>query len=210
MKSFRAFMKEETVPFANIRNGSLDIRDVAVQDNLNSLLSGVTSEKFVTPYIAYQRVSKVLASYHIFIPSNTFLEGDSGHLVHTVNQYGPKFGQMSDGSFVVNGEVRKDYTHGPHEGGERNEIEEKPTITDYYLYFEYRMSDCGMFKIFCEVVDRADLEEIMNDLEAEFDEEVVEDGLNEETVDEACWDTHKQVGMKKKGNRMVPNCVPKD
>jgi len=24
-----------------------------------------------------------------------------------------------------------------------------------------------------------------------------------------CWDTHKQVGMKKKGNRMVPNCVPK-
>ena len=29
-------------------------------------------------------------------------------------------------------------------------------------------------------------------------------------VDEACWDTHKQVGMKKKGNRMVPNCVPID
>ena len=25
-----------------------------------------------------------------------------------------------------------------------------------------------------------------------------------------CWDTHKQVGMKKKGGRMVPNCVPKN
>jgi len=25
-----------------------------------------------------------------------------------------------------------------------------------------------------------------------------------------CWDTHKQVGMKKKGGRMVPNCVPKE
>ena len=25
-----------------------------------------------------------------------------------------------------------------------------------------------------------------------------------------CWDTHKQVGMKKKGNKMVPNCVPKE
>jgi len=33
---------------------------------------------------------------------------------------------------------------------------------------------------------------------------------NEEVVDEACWDTHKQVGMKKKGNRMVPDCVPKN
>ena len=29
-------------------------------------------------------------------------------------------------------------------------------------------------------------------------------------VDEACWHTHKQEGMKKKGDRMVPNCVPKN
>ena len=28
--------------------------------------------------------------------------------------------------------------------------------------------------------------------------------------DGPCWDTHKQVGMKKKGGRMVPNCVPKN
>ena len=37
-------------------------------------------------------------------------------------------------------------------------------------------------------------------------------GFSEETIaqlDFACWDTHKQDGMKKKGNRMVPNCVPK-
>ena len=27
---------------------------------------------------------------------------------------------------------------------------------------------------------------------------------------EACWVNQKQVGMKKKGNRMVPNCVPKN
>ena len=25
---------------------------------------------------------------------------------------------------------------------------------------------------------------------------------------EACWSGYKQVGMKKKGNRQVPNCVP--
>ena len=30
------------------------------------------------------------------------------------------------------------------------------------------------------------------------------------TPNAACWDSHKQVGMKKKGNRMVPNCVPKN
>lgn len=31
--------------------------------------------------------------------------------------------------------------------------------------------------------------------------------LNEK---DPCWDTHKQVGMKKKGGKMVPNCVPKE
>ena len=37
-------------------------------------------------------------------------------------------------------------------------------------------------------------------------------GVKKESVelDEKCWDTHKQVGMKKKGDKMVPNCVPKN
>ena len=34
--------------------------------------------------------------------------------------------------------------------------------------------------------------------------------IKKKIIDEACWDTHKQVGMKKKGNKMVPNCVPKE
>jgi len=29
-------------------------------------------------------------------------------------------------------------------------------------------------------------------------------------LDEACWDTHKQVGMKNKGGKQVPNCVLKE
>ena len=32
--------------------------------------------------------------------------------------------------------------------------------------------------------------------------------LNE--IEEACWDTHKQIGMKEKGGRIVPNCVRKE
>ncbi len=31
-----------------------------------------------------------------------------------------------------------------------------------------------------------------------------------EEVDEACWDGYTAKGMKKKGNRMVPNCVPEE
>lgn len=36
-----------------------------------------------------------------------------------------------------------------------------------------------------------------------------EQGVAEAQLAEKCWDTHRQAGMKKKGNRMVPNCVPK-
>jgi len=32
--------------------------------------------------------------------------------------------------------------------------------------------------------------------------------VRKEEVDEACWDGYKAAGMKKKGDRMVPNCVP--
>ena len=31
-----------------------------------------------------------------------------------------------------------------------------------------------------------------------------------EKLDEACWETHKQVGMKTKNGKQVPNCVPKE
>jgi hypothetical protein len=34
--------------------------------------------------------------------------------------------------------------------------------------------------------------------------------FKEDELDEACWDTHRQVGMKNKGGRQVPNCVPKE
>ena len=34
----------------------------------------------------------------------------------------------------------------------------------------------------------------------------LKDHINEEQG--PCWDGYKQVGMKKKGNKMVPNCVP--
>lgn len=29
-------------------------------------------------------------------------------------------------------------------------------------------------------------------------------------LEEKCWDGYRQAGMKKKGNRMVPNCVPEE
>ena len=43
----------------------------------------------------------------------------------------------------------------------------------------------------------------------DYDDPYINVGEEVENVDEVCWDTHEQRGMKKKGGKMVPNCVPK-
>lgn len=147
MKTFKSFMKEETMPYANIKSGVMDIADSAVRDQINQLLAGVTAMKFVTPYIALERVAKTLANFHIFLPNQGFLEGDSGAATWPIHQYGAKIGQTNDGEVVTTPSAQ------------------------FSVFFEYRMSDCGMYMVFCEVVDQDDLDEIMDDLEDELNGE---------------------------------------
>lgn len=207
MKTFKAFMNEETMPFANVKSGEIGLDNVAVKDQINQLLTGITSGKFVTPYIALERVNKTLANFHIFLPTQNFLEGDSGMAYWPIHQFGIKAGMNSISQYVTNGEVGKDYTHGPHIEGEANDLVSKPESFDYFLYFEYRMSDCGMFKIFCEVVDQYDLDEILDDVEAELSGDVEDSDLNEESMDEACWKGYRKEGMKTMFGKRYPNCV---
>lgn len=42
------------------------------------------------------------------------------------------------------------------------------------------------------------------------DEKDLRDFEEDLTTSEACWSGYKQVGMKKKGNKSVPNCVPEN
>jgi len=42
-----------------------------------------------------------------------------------------------------------------------------------------------------------------------YDQIVGEQKLLPEPTNESCWKDYKQIGMKKKGNKTVPNCVPK-
>ena len=39
-------------------------------------------------------------------------------------------------------------------------------------------------------------------------EDPKDDKVEEAVLTEKCWDGYKQVGMKDKGGKMVPNCVP--
>jgi hypothetical protein len=50
----------------------------------------------------------------------------------------------------------------------------------------------------------------MNDCSKKYSIAIVHPGNFLEQKDKSCWDGYKQVGMKKKDNKMVPNCVPEE
>jgi hypothetical protein len=154
MNIIKNFLREENMPYECPHRGSVDVRDEEVRENINSMLMRVTNGKFLTAHIALEKVSKVLANFHIFIPKQGLLEGDDGNIVVPIDQYGEKFGARDDGTVVTAPE------------------------SDYCLYFEYLVSDCGMFDVFAHIVDKVELDEILDDLEEEANEEE-DDELNE-------------------------------
>lgn len=126
-------------------DGKVDVEDPQVIVALNAGLAEVTMTSSITPYVAWSRVQKVLALYHIFIPNN-FLEGSEGNEVVPLNQFGKRYGQTNDGDFVVRDE------------------------SDLFLYFEWEMNETGLFKVFAEVVNGEDLQEILDDYDSEVEE----------------------------------------
>jgi hypothetical protein len=189
MKSFKQYINEETMPYASTSRGAIDVSDDASRDGLNSLLTGVTNSKFLTPYIALERVSKVLANFHIFIPKHSFLQGNSGMFIWPINQFGLKFGQTNDGKFMKDGEVLKDSSKGDHEEGEDFNIIDEPETDsedEYSVFFEYQLSDCGMYEVFCEIVDKEELEDLLDDVEEDLNDDTEDD--EKETVSEETTD----------------------
>jgi hypothetical protein len=180
--------KEEVNPFQFTGKGKMDVRDDAVRDNINTLLTGALMSCTITPYIALEKVRKVLSYYHINIPGTSFMEGDRGIKVFDVEQFGLKYGMKNDGQIVNLSSVEKDETHGPHTGGENFNSMMTPgtqeTDEKYHIYFEYKMNEKGMFDVFSEIVTDSELEDLLNDAEEDINDDGMEDD-REEKLNEA-------------------------
>lgn len=199
MKKFREYLNEEMMPYAQTEKGFVGVDNGPVRDNINIHLASITAKPYATPYHAMEMVRKVLAPFSIFPPSMNFLDGDSGHEIFEISQFGDKMGMTNDGQVVVK------------------------NADPYFVYFEYAMNDKGGFDIFCEIVTEDELSEIMSDLEAEMEDGDVTTGNMDDAEDsfdeyksenqikedkDPCWKGYEMIGMKKKGGRKVPNCVP--
>ena len=157
MKTFRDFIKEDVMPSAQVADGSLDINKPAVRAAINAAIAGVVSQPAVTPYVVYNRLSKLLAQYHIILPKK-FLEGDKGVEVFEVRQYGLKMGMTDQGEFVS----------------------EVPT--QCYLFLQYgivsplgityaKPTVGGMFRVTARLVEKDELDRLLDMAEGMMAEE---------------------------------------
>jgi len=267
MKNFRDFLKEEVLPTVQVADGGLDISKPAVRAAMNAAIAGVVSQPAVTPYVVFNRLSKLLAQYHIVLPKR-FLEGDKGVEVFELRQFGHKMGMTDSGEFV-------------------NEVP-----STHYLFLQYGIITPfgityakpvvgGMFKVMARIVDKEELDKLIDMAEITMAEEAEvnqaiakanapRDPMHDITSDEKkkgnkeavgasekksldeeerpnawgqypkeakqirkqlrqekkakafakaqaksvkedkdpCWKGYEMIGMKKKGGRKVPNCVP--
>lgn len=159
---------EDFDPSTNVEGGSIDINDMAVVDAINRNISAITSSSIVTPYIALEKIRKILAYYKIFLPQTAFLEGDEGNEVFEISQFGEKSGVTNTGEFKIKND------------------------DGLYLYFEWLTTDDGMIDVFAEIVDDEDLEELLADFEEEGEEEENDDSDGAEPT----HDMYKAANMK--------------
>jgi hypothetical protein len=147
MKKLKDFLAEEVDATEYVERGSKDFNNDAVRDNINMLLSKAVSVCSITPYIAFEKVSKVLAVFHIHLPKTTFLEGDHGFKTFTLSQFGTVMGMRNDGEIVTK------------------------TDSPYTLYFEWKQNEKGMFDVFAEIVNDGELKDILDDVEEDINTE---------------------------------------
>ena len=157
MKSFLDHLKEEVLPSVQVADGGLDIDKPAVRAAINAAIAGVVSQPAVTPYVVFNRLSKLLAQYHIILPRK-FLEGDRGVEVFEIRQYGHRMGMTDSGEFV-------------------NEVP-----STHYLFMQYGIISPfgityakpvvgGMFRVMARLVDKAELDKLLDMAEITMAEE---------------------------------------
>lgn len=72
--------------------GRSDLSDPRAIDNINNTLDRALDTYYLTPYIALERIRKVLAPFGIMIPAVIFMNSDGGSKVFPVHQWGGIYG----------------------------------------------------------------------------------------------------------------------
>jgi hypothetical protein len=221
MKTFREHIKEE-VKIGALSSGGIDIERDAVRDEINGILSAIAVRPCVTPYASLNKIRKALAYFSIFLPKKVYLEGRHGIEVWEVCQFGDKMGFTDQGEWIRNVPCKYYLFFHYHRIGSMYYLEAK-IVDDKELETKISTTE----KMFAEEMDAAMRQDLAKAKAPKEDPHTAlgdcdcSQGDSPSTkkavkvsmkkIDEdkdPCWKGYEMVGMKKKGGRKVPNCVP--
>lgn len=123
---------------------TIDINDPDTLDQVNAWLEATTEGTFHTPYVALERVRKVLGSVHIAIPATYFLV-DNPISVWEVHQFGEQSGVDEKGEQITTPEAT------------------------LFIYFEYDMNEDGYYTTFATLATADELDDLLDAYEADED-----------------------------------------
>lgn len=72
--------------------GRSDLSDPRAIDNINNTLDRTLDTYYLTPYIALERIRKVLAPFGIVVPAVVFMDSNAGSKVFPIHQWGGIYG----------------------------------------------------------------------------------------------------------------------
>jgi hypothetical protein len=186
--SFKQFVKEEgSYDTVKLGGDSSGLDNPKVRGALNANLQRATNQHFLTPYMGLGAIARVLAYAHIIVPQYTFLNNDGGEVVFEASPIGHVSGLTVNTPTGAGAEV-------------------PPT---YHVYFEYQPIGNGYYACFASVVTEDELEELLDDVDAEDEEEENMEGDLQEGIISSAKDEKEQFADAKAHTDHISDVVKK-
>lgn len=148
MKTFKNFIVEaDNFPLVTMGPTATNLTDPEVLGALNRTLAQATNHQFSNPFSALTAIRKVLTSYGLELPQVTHLPEPNGEKIFLIGQFGSHSGWDRDLEDLVNGFAATGRIVPP----QNSENERRKDGKEYFIYFEYTMTEDGFYKALATV-----------------------------------------------------------
>jgi len=148
--SFKKFLKEnkdQSYEWIRLGHDSKGLDNETFRQSINSSLAKATARPFLTPYIGYGCVQRILALAAVQLPQTIFLDKTGGDVVFAANQFGQK------SRWDICDPTAKEF------GATRSQTEADDKT--FHVYFCYEQEENGNYEVFAAIVNSSELKKLL-------------------------------------------------